>query len=297
MMCCWWLPSCSAIAKSIRCCPVSLHEDCFFEPRIIRFRCRFCRLHKPATGDLQTSYFSCGCLAIYHQCIGVMLMCLWHLKSQKLITRSIPQPSSYVDQMNHLQAKAFDSGTTSFSQVWSLTQLYPNQEHNAGSKSWTWYFTGWRQCTANGWTNTRVRRSNRVHQHVLFWVENKWWVTNLDIDDGIIICILVWMPKRLIFSYRAFLPQHVNGRRTTPSADPDRSTQCSCIGFCSRSIISRPTWNSVSLQDCTVLKETRQRARARQEVREETQKWGGDVGYLASEVIDAHIWRQFVMLT
>lgn len=215
MMCCWWLPSCSAIAKSIRCCPVSLHEDCFFEPRIIRFRCRFCRLHKPATGDLQTSYFSCGCLAIYHQCIGVMLMCLWHLKSQKLITRSIPQPSSYVDQMNHLQAKAFDSGTTSFSQVWSLTQLYPNQEHNAGSKSWTWYFTGWRQCTANGWTNTRVRRSNRVHQHVLFWVENKWWVTNLDIDDGIIICILVWMPKRLIFSYRAFLPQHVHGRRTT----------------------------------------------------------------------------------
>lgn len=30
--------------------------------------------------------------------------------------------------MNHLQAKAFDSGTTTFSQVWSLTQLYPNQE-------------------------------------------------------------------------------------------------------------------------------------------------------------------------
>ncbi|XP_064985271.1 basic helix-loop-helix protein 80-like [Musa acuminata AAA Group] len=35
---------------------------------------------------------------------------------QKLITRSIPQPLSYVDQMNHLQAKAFDSGTTTFSQ-------------------------------------------------------------------------------------------------------------------------------------------------------------------------------------
>ncbi|URE49091.1 HLH [Musa troglodytarum] len=35
---------------------------------------------------------------------------------QKLIMRSIPQPLAYVDQMNHLQAKAFDSGTTTFSQ-------------------------------------------------------------------------------------------------------------------------------------------------------------------------------------